>query len=220
VLGSPPVARITAGSTVECDRAGGAEVTLDGSASTASTGGGIVAYEWLRDPGTQDETPLGTGPIVSALLPLGASTVELRVTDAAGRIGTGTTSITVVDTIPPELAVSVTPATLWPADHRLVKVTAGVTASDRCGATSVVLTAVTSSEPDDAAGPGDGKTVNDIQGTAIGTADFDLLLRAERDASGPGRVYTLTYTATDPSGNARSASALVKVPRNRSLGLP
>jgi FG-GAP-like repeat/Thrombospondin type 3 repeat len=215
VLGVPPVARIATVTTVECSRSGGADATLDGSASTASGGGPVVAYDWTRDPGGPDETPLGTAPIVTAFLPLGASTVELRVTDAAGRVGTATTSITVEDTTPPDLAVSVTPAILWPADHRLVEVTVVTTTGDRCGAASVILTAVTSSEPDDAAGPGDGSTVGDIQGADIGTADFDLLLRAERDASGPGRVYTVTYTATDPSGNARSADAQVRVPRNQ-----
>jgi hypothetical protein len=212
LLGSPPTARIAAESSVECDRTGGAAVTLDGSASDASTGGGIVAYEWIRDPGAPGETPLGTGPIVSALLPLGASTVELRVTDSAGKVGTATTSITVEDTTPPDLAVSATPATLSPADHRLVDVAVAVAASDRCGTASIVLTSATSSEPDDAPGSSDGNTVNDIQGATFGTGDFDVLLRAERDASGPGRVYVLSYSAVDPSGNTRTASVLVKVP--------
>ena len=215
LLGSPPSARIAAESSVECDRTGGALVTLDGSASDAPAGG-IVAYEWIRDPGAPGETPLGTGPIVSAFLPLGASTVELRVTDSAGQIGTARTSITVEDTTPPELAVSATPATLSPADHRLVDVSVAVAASDRCGAASIVLTAATSSEPDDAPGSSDGNTVNDIQGASFGTADFNVLLRAERDASGPGRVYVLSYAATDPSGNTRTATALVRVPHKQS----
>jgi hypothetical protein len=76
-----------------------------------------------------------------------------------------------------------------------------------------VLESVTSSEPDN--GLGDGNTVNDIQGAALGTQDLGVLLRAERSGKGPGRTYTLTYTATDASDNETSASGQVVVPHSR-----
>ena len=95
----------------------------------------------------------------------------------------------------------------------MVDITATVTVSDICDAApSVVLTSVTSNEPDDAKGNGDGKTVNDIQGAEIGTEDYEFQLRAERAGKGDGRVYTITYTVTDASGNSASASATVVVP--------
>ena len=80
---------------------------------------------------------------------------------------------------------------------------------------TVVLQSVTSSEPDDAPGGADGSTLNDIQGAALGTADYVVLLRAERNKNGPGRVYTLTYAATDVSGNRSTRSTTVTVPKGK-----
>ena len=74
---------------------------------------------------------------------------------------------------------------------------------------------MTSSEPDDAAGMGDGATTDDIQRAAIGTPDAVLLLRAEREGDGPGRKYELTYVASDRSGNASTSVAVVTVPANQ-----
>ncbi len=67
----------------------------------------------------------------------------------------------------------------------------------------VILATVTSSEPDDAPGGGDGNTTNDIQGAILGIPDFDVLLRAERAGNGPGRTYTIRYQARDASGKHR-----------------
>jgi hypothetical protein len=39
-------------------------------------------------------------------------------------------------------------------------------------------------------------------------------LRAERNTNRDGRVYTLHYTVTDPSGNAANGSCKVSVPRH------
>jgi hypothetical protein len=92
-------------------------------------------------------------------------------------------------------------------------------ALDLCdGSAAVQLVSVTSSEPDDAPGNNDGATTGDIQDAAPGTADADLLLRAERDGKGPGRVYTLTYEAVDRSGNATPAIATVTVPHDLGHG--
>jgi hypothetical protein len=80
------------------------------------------------------------------------------------------------------------------------------------------LVSVTSSEPDAAPGNSDGATTGDIDDATAGTADGDLLLRAERDGRGPGRVYTLTYKAVDRSGNATPAIATVTVPHDLGHG--
>src|SRR6185295_8854970 len=96
------------------------------------------------------------------------------------------------------------PGTLWPPNHGLVPVHVSWEAGDACDPSGVVvsLVSVGSSEPDDAAGNSDGATASDVQGADVDAADTTLLLRAERDAHGPGRVYTLTYSARDTSGNA------------------
>ena len=115
-----------------------------------------------------------------------------------------------------DISVSVTPDMLWPPNHKMVEITADVVVSDCCNSGStIILTSITSNEPDDAKGNGDGNTVDDIQGADFGTEDYDFLLRAERAGSGDGRIYTITYTATDASGNSASASATVTVPHDQ-----
>jgi len=45
--------------------------------------------------------------------------------------------------------------------------------------------------------------------------DGQLFLRAERSGNSDGRVYTITYEATDASGNSTTATATVEVPHNQ-----
>jgi hypothetical protein len=127
------------------------------------------------------------------------------------------------DTAPPVVNVWVTPDILWPPNHKMVPVAATVTASDACDSRPAVeLESVTVSE-DDATNTydsaydgtvGDGNTTDDIQNAEVGTDDLNIALRAERSGSGTGRVYTITYEATDAAGNTGSGSATVTVPRN------
>jgi hypothetical protein len=79
------------------------------------------------------------------------------------------------------------------------------------GAGTVTLVSATSSEPDDAAGNGDGATTGDVAGWTLGTADRAGSLRAERAATGPGRTYTLTYRVSDRAGNTTDTTATVRV---------
>ena len=77
---------------------------------------------------------------------------------------------------------------------------------DPSGDTTLTLVSVTSNEPDN--GMDDGNTVDDI----VIVDDFTFDLRAERSGVGTGRVYTITYHATDACGNTTVASATVTVP--------
>jgi predicted extracellular nuclease len=118
----------------------------------------------------------------------------------------------VCDEIAPEIAVSVTPDRLWPPNHKYVTVKATVTASDDVDATPAVrLESATSSEPDDAPGGADGTTTNDV----VVVDDRTIRLRAERNEDGEGRVYTITFEATDDCGNSTQGSATVQVPVSR-----
>ncbi|HEV8538402.1 MAG TPA: T9SS type A sorting domain-containing protein [Bacteroidota bacterium] len=120
-------------------------------------------------------------------------------------------NVTVLDQQLPTLSVLLTPSQLWPPNHQLAQISATVSVSDNCPGVSYVLLSVTSNEQDN--GLGDGDLANDIQGAAIGTADNTFFLRAERAAPGSGRIYTVTYIATDASGNTSSErSGTVRVP--------
>jgi hypothetical protein len=156
-----------------------------------------------------------TSPKMYTGLTNGSHTFQVRAKDAAGNLDASPASYTwTVDTTPPTVTCSASPSQLAPPNHQLVPVTVTVTANDPGNPTppTVTLVSVVSSEPDN--GLGDGDTAGDIQGWATGTNDRDGQLRAERAGGGPGRVYTLTYRATDQAGNTATATCTVTVPRN------
>lgn len=110
---------------------------------------------------------------------------------------------------PPAVSVVVAPGRLWPPNHKLVTVNALVTAYDDTDPTpEVALVSVTSNEPDDGPGGQDGTTTDDV----LVLDRYSFGLRAERSATGGGRVYTATYKATDACGNTAEAWAIVTVP--------
>ena len=78
---------------------------------------------------------------------------------------------------------------------------------------AVALVSITSDEADSGGGGGD--RANDVQGAAVGTDDRSFSLRAERDGKGDGRVYTITYRATDAAGHQTLATATVTTPHDR-----
>jgi len=67
----------------------------------------------------------------------------------------------------------------------------------------VYLAAVESSDPGQS---------RDVTGARIGSFDDEILLRAERSASGKARTYRVTFVAVDVDGNEARASATVVVP--------
>jgi hypothetical protein len=163
-----------------------------------------------------DQSGSATGINPTIQLPIGTFTITLVVNDGTVDSDPDTVEITVIDDTPPELSVSVSPDTLWPANHKMVPVSLDVSVSDNCDANpDIVLTSVVSNEPDDAPGGGDGHTTNDIQDADIGTEDYNISLRAERQGKRDGRIYTITYTATDDSNNSRQASVEIIVPHDR-----
>ncbi len=116
----------------------------------------------------------------------------------------------VCDEVAPTLDVSVTPDMLWPPNHKYVTVVPTITVNDDFDPNPVVtLVSVVSNEPDD--GLGDGDTPDDI----VINPDGTFSLRAERSGTGNGRIYTITYEATDACGNSTQATATVTVPHSQ-----
>ena len=107
------------------------------------------------------------------------------------------------DATPPTLACAASPAMLWPPNHKLVPIATTVDVTDALsGPNEFRLSATTTSE---------GIAANDIQDWTVGEPDISGLLRAERNGSGRGRVYTLTYFASDLAGNSATCDAHVTV---------
>lgn len=113
-----------------------------------------------------------------------------------------------LDTTPPSLTVSLSPATLWPPNDKLVPITATITVKDDYDpAPEIQLVSITASEA-----LADG----DIRDAQIGTDDRNFSLAAKRAGTNlAGRIYTVTYSATDASGNKATASATVTVPHDQ-----
>ena len=118
------------------------------------------------------------------------------------------------DTIAPTLIVSLSPNVINANNHKLVAVSAEITVADVCdGTPTLTLVSVVSSEPDE--GISDGDTPDDVQGDARNTDDREFFVRAERGGNGDGRVYAVTYRATDASGNYTETSATVTIPHDQ-----
>lgn len=212
-----PQAQATAVSRTECVSPFGAAVLLDASGSTdedstPGTQDDIAFYEWFENFDAPGRTLLATGITANPTLALGSHLLTLRVTDRAGASSIRPLNVQVIDTKPPTLGFDLSRHQIWPASHRMVEIHATVSTADACGPSSVVLISITSNEPADAPGPQDGFTSPDIADALLGTADFDFQLRAERLDTGDGRVYTITYRATDPSGNEATLAQRVLVP--------
>jgi hypothetical protein len=146
-----------------------------------------------------------------AVFPLGTTTVTFTATDDSGNKAIATTTVTVIDTTPPDITnVNATPSILWPPNHKMVPVTVAVSVTDICDAApKCSIVAVSGNEPEN--GLGDGDTAPDW----VITGDFNLNLRSERSGTGGGRVYTITVQCTDFSGNSATKDVNVTVPHNR-----
>jgi len=146
---------------------------------------------------------------------LGAHSVQVTVSDYCGNTASALVDVNVTDTTPPSIAVVMDRDALWPPNHKMVPCCASITASDGCDtAVDVVLVSVVSDEPDNT--KGNGNTVGDIDGAAVGTDDRCFDLRSERLGGESGRSYTIVYSATDASSNVAYDTVEVHVSHDQS----
>lgn len=110
------------------------------------------------------------------------------------------------DTLPPVLSVTLTPNIL-PNKDKLVAIAATITVTDDFDPLpAIVFESITANEKMDG---------DDIKDAKFGTDDRAFKLKAEREGKNKaGRIYTVTYSATDGSGNKTTASATVTVPHD------
>jgi hypothetical protein len=113
-----------------------------------------------------------------------------------------------LDTSPPTLSFTLSPATLWPPNDKLVSINATIAVQDDYDPEpEIKLESITASET---------LSANDIQDAQFGTDDRSFSLAAKRAGTNmAGRIYTVTYSATDASGNKATASATVTVPHDQ-----
>lgn len=197
----PPSADAGADQIVECASPSGTAVTLSGAASS-DPDGDTLSYEW-RDAANAVR---GTTAMVNLTLPTGVHVFTLTVSDGKGGTASDSVRVTVRDTIAPSISLTLSPNVLWPANNKMVLITAAITVADACSTPSVTLESIVSNETTGA---------GDIADAAFGTDDRSFSLRATRLGQGTGRTYTVTYRASDTAANSATAAAAVVVPHNQ-----
>lgn len=114
-----------------------------------------------------------------------------------------TVPIEPLDSSPPTLAVTLTPGAIWSEDsrHIPVNVTFATKEDDYDNQPEIRLESITADEP---------LEPDDILDASYGLDDRYLRLRSKRDGM-TDRTYTVTYSATDATGNQTTASATLTV---------
>jgi hypothetical protein len=214
---NPPVANAGAATTADENTA----VTLNGSAST-DPDGDAISFSWTQVSGppvtlsgVATSTPSFTAPWVG----IGGQqmTFQLTATDnyaANPRSGVAVAVVNVLNANDPPNCSLARPSvtSIWPPNHALVPVSIlGITDPDASNFT-LRVTGVTQDEPTN--GLGDGDTAPDAMIT-IGAKADSVNLRAERAGNGNGRVYRISFTATDLEGSC-NGTVKVTVPHSRS----
>jgi hypothetical protein len=199
---SAPVSNGAASPAANANGWNSSDVTITLAATDEARGSGLDFISFALS-GAQS----GTGHVDSGgsivVNTEGVTTLIWFAQDRAGNAESAhTLSISIDKTKPVITGLPGAECSLWPANRRMVQV-ATISASGGASPLASFSVAASSSEPHDGdiviAGSGDSRTV---------------ALRADRYAAGPGRVYTITVSATDAAGNSASASAACRVPHD------
>ena len=150
---------------------------------------------------------LSQTPAAGTTLPDGDYTIVVTVADASGNSSTQSIPFLVRDlTAPVFNSLTVSPDVLSPPNHQLVPVAVSAAVSDNCD--TAPLTQIVSITCNDATAPGDIQITGNLTAT----------LAASKSASGGTRVYTLTVSTTDHSGNSTVGQVTVTVPKSPGTG--
>jgi hypothetical protein len=151
--------------------------------------------------------PVSCTPASGAVFPMGTTEVKCTARDSRQNTATAHFTVTVVDTMPPSIEqVTPSPGLLWPPNGHPRLVTFLVSASDLGRAVSCRIASVTSNAVSRPVRTG--KTEADW--TVSGP--LTVWLQAEHQGGPDGRVYTVTVSCADRSGNTAFQSARVIVP--------
>jgi hypothetical protein len=139
----------------------------------------------------------------------GIYNIEYRSADNAGNMEDTRTTIVKVDRTGPVLKVIVDKPILTVPNHKMEKIRATLDSLDSVsGIDTIILESITVNE--------DNAVEGDIQEASYGTLDTEFSLRAERNGfNAEGRIYTITYLATDKAGNTVRETITVTVPRGK-----
>ncbi len=147
-------------------------------------------------------------------LSLGSHFLRLRVSDGVNETVQRDIQVEIVDTTVPTLAPVPNLTILWPPNHQMKDIYIDANAADNLG--YVLLSAmVFSNEPEagidvDDLSPDWTEPIIDQENGII-----SLQLRSERSGSGDGRIYTISISAADQSGNNSTIDIEIIVPHDK-----
>jgi hypothetical protein len=138
------------------------------------------------------------------------TTFAYVVRDNAGATSTGRVTLTVLPSNRAPVCTSAYGGEIWPPNHKKFEIAGinGVTDPDGQSVTIQILS-IMQDEPTDTTG--DGKFSPDASGVGGSTA----WLRAERMGDGNGRVYRISFKATDTLGGSCTGTVYYTVPHDR-----
>ena len=135
---------------------------------------------------------------------------SLIVNDGAIDSAPDLVTVTVRNVVDPPSCSAARPSSdlLWPPNHQLVPISILGVSGSPSALLQIRIVRVTQDEPTE--GTGDGNMSPDavIQGAGV-------LLRAERAQHGDGRVYRISFTATDSFGGSCAGAVTVGVPNHQ-----
>jgi hypothetical protein len=143
-------------------------------------------------------------PAPGTVLTPGTYTVSFQAQANNGFTTTASTQLIVRDETAPVFQVATTDKpVIWPPNNQLVAITISALVTDNCdSAPTWRVVSVTNNET----GAADSAII----------APNRVLVRAAREGSGSGRIYTVTLEATDASGNVSHKSVTVLVSHDQS----
>jgi hypothetical protein len=198
-------------------------VMLDGSSSYDPDVVDTITFAWEQTDGPTVALVYGPGDpnhiMPTFLTPWISADTQLKfkltVTDNWGLSSSASVIVTINNwNTPPDVTnAHADVPVLWPPDHKMIQVhILGV--NDAQNNAIITITNVTQDEPTN--GLGDGDTTPDA---FISASHDSVQLRAERSGKGNGRVYRITFTASDPEtialGNSPTGTIKVMVPHDK-----
>jgi hypothetical protein len=180
----------------------------------------VYTVAWTAsDPGDDWTVAIDPDNVVTVTAPVGANDPKTITFTATTTVtcGEGTSIVRNSDdaTFTPNQPPDVSEANpsvdcLWPPNHKFVDIMIeGVTDPDGDEVTITIM-GITSDEPTDSI-DGAGNHAPDASGIGTDTAS----LRAERSGTDNGRVYMITFVASDGKGGETEGSVIVKVPHDQ-----
>lgn len=133
----------------------------------------------------------------------------------------GSCDPTVTD-CPPPIGIScdhasLTQGVIWPPNHKMVEEDI-MDVSSGAGAVTIQITGIYQSEPVNALGSGNTAPDGIIANSSDPNIPSIAYVRAERAGPGTGRIYIISYTATDAVGNTCTGSLTANVPHDQGQG--